>query len=186
MPEWDDPNHRMGATTQTDREMYRAAFAFWGATVDPVCRSALADPMDCVLSPGWYDNYKSRGWPIFIQSSATDSAYMNAHKFDDATVSAEVDAWLGAVQTSMATVDWLFSSSDATHTMFVENGSWSSGPTGSTLREVVGRFASGGPPERVTFGESWDTCGCEPEQSPWVAGMPRASTIPRASAPAFP
>jgi len=172
MPDWNDPSHRMGDSTQSDREMYRDAFAFWGATVDPACKSALADPMDCVLSPGWYDFYKSRGWPIFIQSSATDSAYMTAHGFDDSTPPAEVDAWVDTVQTSMAHVDWLFSSSDATHTIFDDDGGWSSGPMGNTLREVVGRFANGGSPERVTFGERWDACNCGTERIQRVAGIP--------------
>jgi hypothetical protein len=163
MPDWDDPQHRMGYSTQADREMYRNAFRFWGAIVDPDCESAGADPMDCVLSPAWYDFYKRRGWPIFIQSSARDSAYMSAHKFNDATSTAEVDAWVDAVKASMTNVDWLFSSSDATHTMAAENRGWSSGPAGRTLREVVGRFVNGGPAERVTFGELWDTCDCEAE-----------------------
>lgn len=166
MPDWDDPNHRMGDSTQSDREMYRDAFAFWNATVDARCRSAVADPMDCVLSPLWYDNYKSQGWPIFIQSSATDSAYMTAHKFSDMSPTADVDAWIGAVQTSMTDVDWLFSSSDPTHTLVADNGGWSSGPTGNTLREMVGRFVGGGTSERVTFGDSWSA-----EPANWVAAL---------------
>jgi hypothetical protein len=177
MPDWDDPNHRMGDSTQSDREMYRDAFAFWGASVDPACKAALADAMDCVLAPGWYDFYKSQGWPIFLQSSATDSAYMKAHGFDDLTPQADVESWSDAVQASMTHVDWLFSSSDATHTLLDEDGGWSSGPTGDTLREVVRRFARGGTPERVTFGELWDTCNCGIDR---IVSLPAATIIARA------
>ena len=123
------------------------------------------------MAPMWYDNYKSRGWPIFIQSSATDSAYMNAHGFNDTTPPADVDAWIEAVESAMTTVDWLFSSSDATHAIVAEDGGWGSGPRNRTLREVVGRFASGGPPERVTFGDRWD----EIQQAQWIAGIPSSS-----------
>ena len=158
--------------SERERELTYCSSDLWARSSN-TRRPPSGDPVNgwYSLAPMWYDNYKSRGWPIFIQSSATDEAYMTAHGFDDSTPFADVDAWLEAVQTAMTHVDWLFSSSDAIHTMVAEDGGWSSGPRGSTLREVVGRFASGGSPERVTFGDRWD----EIQQMQWIAGIPSSN-----------
>jgi hypothetical protein len=85
----------------------------------------------------------------------------------------------------MTSVDWLFSSSDATHTLLDENDSWSSGPPGSALREVVGRFQRGEAPDRVTFGELWLECHCGSGGLHRFAGIPATTVFAPQTRPAF-
>lgn len=160
MIDYDDPEHRVRETSVRDREVWRAALAFWAAHLNTDCEALHEDPLDCWFGPAWYEVVSAQ-IPVLVQQSEIDGAYGNfLHAFDgcnaagqcsDPEVQAALDAWRSQLVADVAGVEWLFSGSMRYHTLAMADGGLATGPPGSTLREVLARFWEGAPPERVTF-----------------------------------
>jgi len=149
MTDWDDPMHRMGTATTPDADVWHRARAFWGATFDPDCEAAASDPSTCFMAPSWYPFVSARV-PTLIQQCRFDQSFTSAHHL--ASTDASAASWQSEVTTSLATVPWLFSGSTPSyHTLLGSDAGFATGPTGSTLEEVLDRFWNGGAPERVLF-----------------------------------
>jgi hypothetical protein len=154
MTAWDDPAHRFGAATTSDRDVRLQQQAFWGATPDPLC--AQTDPADCLFAPTWYRTVtQGYGLPVFVQQSSIDSVFLVAHGLDPADPD-DFDAitrWHDEVEASLAEVQWLFSGTEPYHTLAANNATYTFGPAHDTLRDALGAFWVGAPPERIVFGD---------------------------------
>jgi hypothetical protein len=148
--DWDDPAHRIVNATVPDREIWRSARAYWGATGDPECEASVADPIDCWFGETWYPIVSARQ-PTFVQISQMDTVIGFAIHPTLETDAAAMDAWRAQLTATTASVGWLFSGASPYHVLAPSDAGWATGPAGSTLEEVVSRFFDGGPPERVTF-----------------------------------
>jgi hypothetical protein len=133
--------------TVADREVWRLARAFWGATFDPACESATTEPSTCFFGPVWYPHVSGR-LPVLIQQSSIDSSFMGVHGL---MTGSPVAAWQAQVEATLVEVTWLHSGDTSYHVLGLSDQGMSLGPAGSTLRQVVGRFWADGPPERVEF-----------------------------------
>lgn len=147
MTDWDDPNFRIGGATVADREVWRLARAFWGATFDPVCEAAVAEPSTCLFGPTWYPHVSARV-PTFISQSSIDNSFAGVHGL---TGGAALSTWRTQVEASLVPVVWLHSGDTAYHVLGTSEPGMTMGPTGNTLREVLGRFWLDGTPQRVEF-----------------------------------
>lgn len=148
--DWDDPANRIVNATVRDREVWRSAQAYWGATGDPECEASVDDPIDCWFGATWYPFVSARQ-PTFVQISQLDEVIgLEIHPTLAADEAAS-DAWRAQVGATTANVAWLFSGTEPYHVLTISDRGWATGPPGSTLREMVSRFFDDGPPERVTF-----------------------------------
>jgi hypothetical protein len=160
MIDYDDPEHRIRETSVRDREVWRAALAFWDGHVNADCEAAHVDPVDCWFGPAWYETISAQ-IPVLVQQSEIDGSFGNfLHAFDgcdaagqcsDPEVQAALDAWRAQLVAELAGAEWLFSGSMRYHTLAMADAGLSTGAPGSTLRDVLARFWEGAPPERVTF-----------------------------------
>jgi hypothetical protein len=160
MIDYDDPEHRIGLATDPDREVWRDGLAFWGGRVNADCEALHDDPVDCWFGEGWYETVGAQ-MPVLVQQSEIDGSFGNfLHGFEgcsgigrcaDPEVQAAIDAWRARLIASIGEPEWLFSGSMRYHVLAMGDAGLSIGDPGSTLREVLGRFWSGAPPERVTF-----------------------------------
>lgn len=153
MTDWDEPAARIGTATVRDLEVWRAARTFWGARFDPACEAAeAADPARCFFGPVWYPHVAS-AMPVLVQQSEIDASFMAVHGIDASSPgdTALREAWRAQVVASLAGVDRLFSGSTAYHVLGRTAAGLGTGPPGSTLRDVLGRFWAGAPAERVRF-----------------------------------
>jgi hypothetical protein len=149
MIDWDDPMYRIEGATVRDREVWRRARDFWGATFDPVCEAAVADPMDCWFGPGWYPHVSARV-PTLVQQCTVDGSFaLSLHGLMPMTPA--LARWRNELTASLSSVSWLFSGNMPYHTLALNDGSFVVGPAGSTIRDVVARFFTGGAPERIVF-----------------------------------
>lgn len=150
MVDWDDPSARIFTATVRDREVWRGARTFWAGRFDPACEAAASDPMDCWFGPGWYPHV-SRRVPVLVQQSSLDASFgIQLHALEPGKPSAR--AWREQLTSSLAGVDRLFSGSTPYHVLSTDDATWTTtGPAGSKLRDVVGRFFDAGPAERVVF-----------------------------------
>jgi hypothetical protein len=159
MFDWSDPDPAppdflFGAATVPDADVWQHAREFWGATFDPACEAAVADPATCLYGPVWYPHVAAR-LPVLIQQSSIDLAFTGAHAIDAAQPAA-LAAWQKQAEDSLAGVSWLFSGDSPYHVLADPTfgdvfGGLALGPSGSTLRDVLGRFWADGAPERVEF-----------------------------------
>lgn len=159
MTDWDDAQHRLGAATQPDDQVWDLARTFWAATFDPTCEAAQAVPGNCMLGPVWYP-YVSAKMPTLIQQSSIDSSFLGVHGISfsmggmtcaQSNDVAACNTWQSQVQTSLAGAPWLFSGGMPYHVLGTSNQGLGLGPNGSTLREVLSRFWAGMTPEQVVF-----------------------------------
>jgi O-palmitoleoyl-L-serine hydrolase len=146
--DWDEPGHRIGIATTPDRDVWKRARSFWAATFDPDCEAASAEPSTCFMAPTWYP-FVAKRVPVLIQQSSFDAAFTNNHKITAPSPTAA--KWRAQVTSSLAGATWLFSGASPYHTLALTNAGMQTGPTGNTLAEVLARFWSGRPPERVLF-----------------------------------
>jgi Pectinacetylesterase len=146
MTDWDDPAHRLGTATVRDRDVWTHARALWGATFDPACEAAHADPVDCFFGPGWYP-YVSM--PTFIQQCSTDQSFTMVHNLQPTDPAAQ--AWHTQVDSSLAPVSWLFSGTQPYHMLGIDDSTMSYGPAGHDFARTLHDFWSGTAPERVVF-----------------------------------
>jgi hypothetical protein len=149
-PDPELPTYFIGAATVADAEVWRRARTFWGATFDPACEAAVADPSRCLLGAVWYP-YVAARMPTLIQQSAIDATFTSNHGIDTTTSNPQRDAWHLSVETSLLGVSWLFSGDTPYHTLATIANGLATGPAGSRLRDVLDRFWSDGAPERVEF-----------------------------------
>jgi hypothetical protein len=148
--DWDDPANRIVNASVRDREVWRRAQAYWGATGDPECEASVPDPIDCWFGSTWYPFVSARQ-PTFVQISQLDTVIgLTIHPTLEMDAAA-ASTWRAQLTATTASVQWLFSSARPYHVLTVSDQGWATGPTGSTLQETVSRFFADGPPERVTF-----------------------------------
>jgi len=148
--DWDDPANRIVNATVRDREVWRSAQAYWGATGDPECEASVTDPVDCFFGATWYPFVSARQ-PTFVQISRLDTVIgLEIHPTLEMDAAA-VNAWRAEVSSTTASVTWLFSGAMPYHVLTVGDQGWALGPPGSSLQEMVSRFFNDGPPERVVF-----------------------------------
>ncbi len=148
--DWDNPAHRIENATVRDREVWRNARAYWGATGDPDCEASVADPIDCWFGATWYPFVSARQ-PTFVQIAQLDSVIgLEIHPTLGMDAAA-VGAWRAQLRATTASVTWLFSGAGPYHVLTLSDPGWAMGPAGSTLQEMASRFFDDGPPERVTF-----------------------------------
>ncbi len=148
--DWDNPAARIVNATVRDREVWRSARAYWGATGDPQCEAAVTDPIDCWFGATWYPIVSARQ-PTFVQISQLDEVIGLGLHPNLATNAAAAAAWRAQVSATTASVTWLFSGAASYHVLTISDQGWAFGPAGSTLQQMVSRFFNNGPPERVTF-----------------------------------
>jgi O-palmitoleoyl-L-serine hydrolase len=143
------PDYFTGIATVPDDAMWEHAREFWGATFDPSCEAAVADPWSCLYGPVWYPHVSAR-LPTLVQQSSIDAAFTETHGIA-ATPSPALAAWKQTAEQSLTGVSWLFSGDASYHVLVGTDAGLSRGPAGSTLRAVIGRFWGDGPSERVEF-----------------------------------
>ncbi|MBI4955545.1 MAG: hypothetical protein HY908_26230 [Myxococcales bacterium] len=148
--DWDDPAHRIVNATVRDREVWRSAQAYWGATGDPECETSVSDPIDCWFGATWYPIVSARQ-PTFVQQCQLDDVIGLAIHPTLGADAAAIGAWRAQLSAATASVTWFFSGAGPCHVLTISDQGWASGPPGSTLQEMVSRFFDDGPPERVTF-----------------------------------
>jgi hypothetical protein len=148
--DWDDPAHRIVDETEPDREVWRSAREYWGATGDPECEASVSDPIDCWFGATWYPIVSARQ-PTFVQISQMDTVIGFAIHPTLETDAEAMAEWRAQLSTTTSSVTWLFSGAMPYHTLSVSDQGWNTGPAGSTLQEMVTRFWNDEPPERVTF-----------------------------------
>jgi hypothetical protein len=148
------PDFFIAEATVRDALVWQHAWEFWGATADPACEAAVVEPSTCLEGPVWYPHVAAR-LPVLIQQSLTDVAFAGSHRIDAAQPAA-LAAWREQSKASLVGVGWLFSG-DAPYHVLADPvfgdffGGLATGPAGSTLRDVLGRFWADGAPERVEF-----------------------------------
>jgi hypothetical protein len=148
--DWDVPAHRIMNATVPDRVVWRAARAYWAATADPDCEASVPDPNDCWFGATWYPFVSARQ-PTFVQISQMDEVIGLAIHPTLAMDATAMAAWRAQLGATTASVAWFFSGFEPYHVLTISDRGWSTGPAGSTLKEMVARFFDDGPPERVTF-----------------------------------
>lgn len=159
--DWDDPANRIVNADVRDREVWRAAQAYWGATGDPECEAAVEDPIDCWFGETWYPFVSARQ-PTFVQVSQMDTVIgLEIHPTLE-TDAAAMEAWRAQLSATTADVSWFFSGAAPYHVLTISDRGWATGPPGSTLQEMVSRFFDDGPPERVTFSGPGPPGPCQP------------------------
>jgi hypothetical protein len=134
--------------TTADRDVYKRARAFWGATFDPQCEAAAVEPSTCFMAPHWYQHVSQR-LPVLIQQSVIDEAFTRSHGIT--APSPVALKWRTQTNASLAGVSWLFSGKTAYHTLALSDEGLQTGPSGSTLAQVLGRFWKGQAAERIVF-----------------------------------
>ena len=149
MIDWDDPAARIENTSVPDREVWRAALALWGGSLDPSCEAANTDKIACWFGPGWYPHIAARA-PVFVQQSSIDSVIgIELHGLMPSPTAMK---WRQEVIASFAPVTWLFTGGMPYHVLTIDDAPFSNvGPDGSKLNQMVGRFFENGAPERVSF-----------------------------------
>jgi hypothetical protein len=155
MTDWDDPNHRIGAATIPDREVWKRGRTFWSASFDPDCEAAMAsDPSACFMAPNWY-SFVSAKLPVLIQQCSIDASFTGVHRLMPANVTdPAVMAWQAQVKASFqsANIAWLFSGGTTPyHTLAPTDQGMQTGPSGNELKDVLGHFLAGASPQQVTF-----------------------------------
>lgn len=160
MLDWDDPTHRITTTTIPDRDVWRGALAFWGGRLNSDCEATVTDPIDCWFGAAWYPIVRAMV-PVLVQQSTIDGSFgyflhgfttcSEAGVCTDPGDQSSLDTWSDDVASELASVDRLFSGHQRYHTLAASDAGLGVGPAGSTLRDVLHRYWTGGPPERVTF-----------------------------------
>jgi len=106
------------------------------------------------MAPTWYP-YAVAKAPVFIQQSSLDIGFASLHDQLPVAdpVNPDVVAWHEQVLSSfeVARVSWLFSGNQPYHEAAGNDDGLRLGPPGDELRDVLGRFLVGAPPEQVLF-----------------------------------
>ena len=144
------PDHFFGAATVPDTEVWKRARALWGATFDPACEAATAEPSRCLFGDVWYPFVAARG-PILVQQSSADAVFTDAHAIDTSGPNPTLAAWRNQVETSMSAPTWLFSGDISYHVLSTSDQGLNRGPAGATLGQLLGQFWADGTPRRVQF-----------------------------------
>ena len=148
MTDWDDPAHRLGSATTRDRDVWSRARTFWGATFDPACEAANAEPVDCFFGPGWYPHV-SAALPTLVQQCSIDQSFTMVHNLQPTDPAAQT--WHSQVAASLAPVRWLFSGTQSYHMLGIDDSTMTYGPAGHTFAQTLHDFWAGAAAERVVF-----------------------------------
>lgn len=116
----------------------------WGP-LHPQCAAAVEDPVTCVFGPVWYPWLRDTGVPILVQQSGIDPTQTRVY---DVKRGPKLAAWRQGARDSMAEVGWLFSGGSRYHVLSFEPKFDAGDPS---FADVLGRFWTGGAPERVLF-----------------------------------
>jgi hypothetical protein len=149
LTDYDDPDHRLGAATSSDRDVWTRAGAYWAGGPEATCAAAVSDPADCWFGPGWYPHL-SAALPVLVQQSLIDSSFMGVHGIGAGDVAA-IAAWRAEVELSLAPVIWLFAGDQPYHTLGLAPEGLAFGPDGETFGEALGSFWAGEAPRRIVF-----------------------------------
>jgi hypothetical protein len=87
--------------------------------------------------------------PVLVSQSSTDAVFTKEHGI--APSSPTLVAWRQGLERSFTDVRWLHSGTALDHVSSTTDLGLTRGPAGSTLADILRRFWSDGPPERVVF-----------------------------------
>ena len=152
---WADPDpappaYYFGDATVPDVEVWQRARDVWGATFDPACEAANAEPWRCGLGDVWYPYVAARG-PLLVQQSTADAVFTDAHAIDTTAPNPTLAAWRTQVKATLGAPTWLFSGDASYHVLSTSDQGLSRGPAGATLSQVLAQFWADDTPRRVQF-----------------------------------
>jgi hypothetical protein len=124
--------------------------AKWGP-VHPACdrdlRSRGEDPRRCVVGKIWWPYVAATGVPVLVQISGLDQTQTPVFGIDTPE---EREAWRARVHDELVGLPWLYSGGQPYHVVAAHESFATSGEQPS-FRDLLDRFWSGSPPERVLF-----------------------------------
>jgi hypothetical protein len=125
--------------------------AKWGP-VFPACdrdlRARGDDPRRCVVGKVWWPYVAATGVPVLVQISGLDQTQTPVFGVDTAE---EKTVWRNRVRAELDTLPWVVSGGHPYHVVAAHE-QFAAAPEGAdSFRDVLDRFWSNGPPERVFF-----------------------------------
>ena len=126
--------------------------ARWGP-VHPGCdrdlRARGLDPRRCVVGKIWWPYVAATGVPVLVQISGVDQTQAPVFGIDTPE---ERQTWRARVRAELSALPWVYSGATAYHVVAAHESFASAGDGAPSFREVLDRFWSGAPSERVMFG----------------------------------
>ncbi len=125
--------------------------AKWGP-VHPACdrdlRARGLDPRRCVVGKIWWPYAAATGVPVLVQISGLDQTQAPVFGIDTPQ---ERHTWRARIHAELSALPWVYSGGHTYHVVAAQE-SFSGGGDNPSFRDVLDRFWSGAPPERVLFG----------------------------------